>query len=266
MLNFRNKREDEAADSALADEKKGGFGESVRTIVYAVLIAVVIRTLAFEPFNIPSESMLPTLLVGDYLFVSKYSYGYSQHSLPFSPPLFSGRIMEGQPKRGDIAVFKLPSDNSTDYIKRIVGLPGDKIQVRRGVLRINGKAVERKRIADFVYRNGLGHVYRVPQYRETMPNGTSYATIDLVIDGEHDNTKVYNVPAGYYFAMGDNRDNSLDSRVPMAHGGVGFVPAENLVGRAEVLFFSTDGSARFWEIWRWPSANRFGRLFNSLTD
>jgi signal peptidase I len=176
--------------------------------------------------------------------------------------LFSGRIIESQPKRGDIAVFKLPSDNSTDYIKRIVGLPGDKIQVRRGVLRINGKAVERKRVADFVYGDGR----REARFRETLPNGRSYATLDRFVDGEHDNTKVYNVPAGYYFAMGDNRDKSLDSRVPMNHGGVGFVPAENLVGRAEVLFFSTDTTARFWEIWRWPSATRFERLFKSLTD
>ncbi len=266
MFWFKNRNDSEAAEAELAEEKKGGIGESVRTIVYAVLIAVVIRTLAFEPFNIPSESMLPTLLVGDYLFVSKYSYGYSRHSLPFSPPIFSGRLMAGQPKRGDIAVFKLPRDNSTDYIKRIVGLPGDKIQMRRGTLWINGKAIERQRIADFVYSNSLGHVYRVPQYRETMPNGTGYATIDLVIDGEHDNTLVYSVPPGFYFAMGDNRDNSLDSRVAVTQGGVGFVPAENLVGRAEVLFFSTDGSARFWEIWRWPAATRFGRLFNSLTD
>ena len=244
-------------------QDKGGIGESIRTVAYAVLIALVIRTLAFEPFNIPSESMLPTLLVGDYLFVSKYSYGYSRHSLPFSPPLISGRIFESQPERGDIAVFKLPRDNSTDYIKRIVGLPGDTIQITDGALFLNGMAVQQERVDDFIYRNGRGHAYRVPQYRETLPNGASYMTLDLVRNGEHDNTRVYEVPPGYYFAMGDNRDNSLDSRVDT---GVGLVPAENLVGRAQILFFSTDGSARWWEIWKWPGATRFSRFFRSLAN
>ncbi len=235
--------------------------ETVKTFVYAILIALVIRTFAFEPFNIPSESMLPTLLVGDYLFVSKYSYGYSRHSLPFSPPLFSGRILSGQPERGDIAVFKLPRDNSTDYIKRIIGLPGDRIQVRDGVLYLNGGAVKRERVEDFESRDGLGIVHRLRQYRETLPSGVSYLTLDLQPNGAHDNTKVYTVPPGHYFAMGDNRDNSLDSRV---ESGVGFVPAENLVGRAEILFFSTNGSARMWEFWKWPTATRFSRFFDPV--
>ena len=138
------------------EKTKGGVGETIRTIVYAVLIAGVIRTLAFEPFNIPSESMLPTLLVGDYLFVSKYSYGYSRHSLPWSPPLFSGRVAESSPERGDVAVFKLPRDNSTDYIKRIIGLPGDRIQMKGGRLHVNGKLVERERVDDFAYKDGFG--------------------------------------------------------------------------------------------------------------
>lgn len=244
-----------------AEKTKGGIGETVRTIVYAVLIAGVIRTLAYEPFNIPSESMLPTLLVGDYLFVSKYSYGYSRHSLPWSPALFSGRIAETIPERGDVAVFKLPRDNSTDYIKRIIGLPGDRIQMKGGKLHLNGKLIPRKRVEDFAYKDGFGQVYFVPQYQETLPSGATYKTLDLLQNSDHDDTKEYLVPPGHYFAMGDNRDNSLDSRVVSA---VGLIPAENLVGRAEILFFSTDGSARYWEFWNWPFAVRYGRLFDGL--
>jgi signal peptidase I len=240
---------------------KSWFLETGKTVVYAVLIALGIRTLAFEPFNIPSESMLPTLLVGDYLFVSKYSYGYSRHSIPLSPPLFEGRVFARPPERGDVAVFKLPRDNKTDYIKRIVGLPGDRLQMRGGVLYINDQPVKRERVADFVYRDRMGNPYRIPRYRETLPNGASYDTLDLIENGEHDNTKVYAVPPGHYFAMGDNRDNSLDSRVET---GVGLVPAENLVGRAEILFFSTDGTARLWEFWKWPMATRFSRLFRTV--
>ena len=245
------------------EKAKGGLGETVRTIVYAVLIAGVIRTLAFEPFNIPSESMLPTLLVGDYLFVSKYTYGYSRHSLPWSPLLFSGRIAESPPERGDIAVFKLPRDDSTDYIKRIVGLPGDRIQMTDGRLYLNGEPVARTRIEDFAYKDGFGNVYMVPQYEETLPNGVVYRTLDLLRSSDQDDTGEYAVPPGHYFAMGDNRDNSLDSRVAAA---VGLVPAENLVGRAEILFFSTDGSARFWEVWKWPFAVRYERLFDGLRN
>ncbi len=240
------------------NERKSWFLETLKTVVYAVLIALGIRTIAFEPFNIPSESMLPTLLVGDYLFVSKYSYGYSRHSIPLSPPLFEGRVLSRPPERGDVAVFKLPRDNKTDYIKRIVGLPGDRLQMLGGVLYINDEAVKRERVADFLYRDRMGNPYRIPRYRETLPNGVSYDTLDLIKNGEHDNTKVYAVPPGHYFAMGDNRDNSLDSRVKT---GVGMVPAENLVGRAEILFFSTDGRARLWEFWKWPMATRFSRVF-----
>ncbi len=235
---------------------RGLWGETTRTVVYAVLIALVIRTLAFEPFNIPSGSMVPTLLVGDYLFVSKYAYGYSRHSLPWSLPLIPGRIFASQPERGDVLVFKWPRDNATDYIKRVIGLPGDRIQVRGGMLYINDKPVRRERIEDY-YPSGTGRGYSVAQYRETLPNGVSYRIIDQG-ETDADNTGVFTVPPGKYFMMGDNRDNSLDSRI------WGFVPEVNLVGRAEILFFSTDGSARWWEVWRWPFATRYGRMFRPV--
>jgi len=241
-------------------ERKEGIGETIKTIVYAVLIAVVIRSVAYEPFNIPSGSMLPTLLVGDYVFVAKYPYGYSRHSLPWSPPVFDGRIFERPVVRGDVAVFKLPTDNRTDYIKRIVGLPGDRLQLIGGRLHINGAAIGRQRVDDFVLARGDRYV-RIPQYRETLPNGVSYMTLDLQRNGFADNTPVYTVPEGHYFAMGDNRDDSTDSRFLTQ---VGFIPAENLVGRAEILFFSVDGSARWWQVWRWPTAIRYGRLFQGV--
>ena len=187
-------------------EKKEGWGEAIRTVIYAVAIALVIRSLAYEPFNIPSGSMLPNLLIGDYLFVSKFPYGYSRHSFPFSPPVFSGRVWEDPVERGDIVVFKLPRDNSTDYIKRIVGLPGDKLQVRDGVLEINGAPVQREFIGKSLVPGEEAHG-PVRQYRETLPNGRSYLTLDLRDGGEGDNTGVFSVPAGHYFAMGDNRDN-----------------------------------------------------------
>ena len=242
-------------------EKQEGWRETVKTVVYAVLIALVIRTVAYEPFNIPSGSMLPTLLIGDYVFVSKFPYGYSKHSMLLSPPLFNGRINEAPVVRGDIAVFKLPTDNATDYIKRIIGLPGDRIQVRGGVLHINGKAVKKERVEDFVQQHTNARYGRGRQYRETLPNGRTYLTLDLQPRGMADNTNVYVVPADHYFAMGDNRDDSTDSRF-LDH--VGFVPAENLVGRAEVIFFSVNGSARIWEIWKWPSAIRFSRFFDGF--
>jgi signal peptidase I len=240
----------------MAKKKGGGFLEVVRTVVIAVLIAIAIRSLAYEPFNIPSGSMKPTLLIGDYLFVSKWSYGYSRYSLPFGLPLFSGRILDGGPQRGDVAVFKLPTDPKIDYIKRIVGLPGDQIQMRGGILYINGQAVQRQQIEDYVDENGE----RLKQYIETLPNGVQHRILERSDDGPLDDTDVYKVPPGHYFAMGDNRDNSQDSRVL---GAVGYVPAENLVGRAEFLFFSISGGAEFWEIWKWPEAIRWGRLFHT---
>ncbi|MCS6891688.1 MAG: signal peptidase I [Rhodovarius sp.] len=241
-------------------KKKSGWGESIRTILYAALIAIGIRTVAFEPFNIPSGSMIPTLLVGDYLFVSKYSYGYSRHSLPFSPNLFRGRIWGALPARGDVAVFKLPRDPRQDYIKRIIGLPGDRIQVIRGVLHINGEAVRRDPLGPYVVE-GDGPRITVRLFREVLPGGRSYRIIEQTDEGPLDDTPEFVVPPGHVFAMGDNRDNSLDSRVASA---VGPIPLENLVGRAEFIFFSIDGSAALWEVWNWPFAIRWSRLLTAV--
>lgn len=242
--------------------KSGGMMETIRTIVYAMLIAGGVRTVAYEPFNIPSGSMIPTLLIGDYLFVSKFAYGYSRHSLPFSMGPGGGRIFERIPERGDVIVFKKPTEAKVDYIKRVVGLPGDRIQVKGGILHINGTAVERQRIEDFIERDRDGNIFRAPQYMETLPNGKKHRIIESHGDnGPADNTQEYLVPAGHYFMMGDNRDNSADSRFL---ADVGYVPAENLVGRAEVLFFSGDGSAALWEVWRWPWAIRYARLFQGI--
>jgi signal peptidase I len=245
-----------------AKKKTGGFAEGVKTILYAALIAVGIRTIAFEPFNIPSGSMIPTLLVGDYLFVSKYSYGYSRHSMPFSPPLFQGRIWGALPERGDVAVFKLPRDGSTDYIKRIVGLPGDRIQVRQGLLHVNGQPVRRESLGLYTVE-GDGPRITVRRFREAFPGNTPrpHEILEAQDDGPFDNTPEFLVPANHVFAMGDNRDNSLDSR---AQSAVGFIPVDNLVGRAEFVFFSVDESAVWWQPWTWPFAIRWGRLFTAV--
>ena len=248
-------------------KSQGGLVENIKTIIYAGLIALGIRTLAYEPFNIPSESMLPTLKIGDYLFVSKWTYGYSHHSLPLSgylPRLMHGRIFERQVERGDVVVFKLPRDNSTDYIKRIVGLPGDRLKVIHGVLHINDQPVKRERVQDYSDYDARGNFRKVMQFKETLPNGVSFMTLDIERNGPHDNTGEYVVPPGHYFAMGDNRDNSVDSRVPPASQGVGYVPAENIVGRADLMFFSTNGAAAWWEVWKWPFAVRWERLFTII--
>jgi signal peptidase I len=235
---------------------EGGFAETIRVIFHALVIAIIIRTFLFQPFNIPSGSMKDTLLVGDYLFVSKYSYGYTHYSIPFSPTLFHGRIFGSQPNRGDVVVFRLPKDDSVDYIKRVIGLPGDKIQMINGLLYINGTAVKRERVKDFI-DDDEGNVH-VKQWRETLPNGVSYTTLDLVENSFADNTPVYTVPADHYFMMGDNRDNSTDSRF-LSH--VGYVPFENIIGRAQLIFFSVADGAPAWQIWRWPWDVRWNRLF-----
>lgn len=242
---------------------EGGFAETIKVVVQALLIALVIRTLAFQPFNIPSGSLIPTLLIGDYLFVSKYSYGYSKHSLPFSPSFLpQGRLLGSEPKRGDIAVFKLPKDNETDYIKRVIGLPGDRIQVIEGVLHINNQAVARERIADYVTQDAFGRDVSVPRYSETLPEGRVYTVIEREGDrGYFDNTRVYIVPPGHFFMMGDNRDNSTDSR---DLASVGFVPLENFVGRAEIIFFSIGEEATIAKIWEWPTLIRWDRLLRPI--
>jgi signal peptidase I len=239
---------------------KGGVLDTIKTVVYAVLIALVVRTFAYEPFNIPSGSMIPTLRVGDYIFVSKFAYGYSRYSLPFGLPLIPGRIFFHPPQRGDVAVFKLPTNPSIDYIKRVIGLPGDRIQVTDGQLYINGKHVPRKRIGDYMYHES-GAILPLRQYIETLPNGVKHRIIKISNQGPLNNTQVYHVPPGDYFMMGDNRDNSEDSRVLSA---VGFVPVQNLVGPAEFIFFSINGSARWWQFWKWPFAVRYGRLFHGV--
>jgi signal peptidase I len=241
--------------------QEGGFAETIRVIVPALIIALVIRTLLFQSFNIPSGSMEGTLLVGDYLFLSKYSYGYTHYSLPFSPPLFSGRIFGSEPKRGDVVVFRLPRDDSVDYIKRVIGLPGDRIQMIDGLLHINGVAVKRERAEDFIDSDEGPRPFPVKRWHETLPNGVSYYTLDRIEHSEYDTTPPYLVPPGHFFMMGDNRDNSLDSRVPPTSGGVGYVPFENLIGQAKIIFFSIGDGAQAWQVWRWPSSLRWRRLF-----
>lgn len=245
-----------------ARAKAGGVVETVKTVVFAGLIAIGIRTVAFEPFNIPSGSMIPTLLVGDYLFVSKYSYGYSRYSLPFGLDLFRGRVFGGMPARGDVVVFKFPRDTSTDYIKRIVGLPGDRVQVKDGQLLINGVVAPRRAEGDYTAEdNGMRVLSRM--YQETLPNGRVHGILKQTDEGFANNTPEYRVPENHLFAMGDNRDNSADSRF-MDGGGVGFVPIENLVGRAEFLFFSIDAKAPWWEVWEWPFEIRWSRLLKPV--
>jgi signal peptidase I len=255
----------------IQQRKQESAWDVIVTIIYALLIAGLIRSFIFEPFNIPSGSMTPTLLTGDYVFVSKYSYGYSRYALPFvSEYLPHGRIFGSLPKRGDVAVFVNPHTGD-DYIKRIVGLPGDKIQVKKGVLNINGEASTRERISDYLEREPADERYgdRVQsllryQYVETMPNGVKHNILGGITsypeDSQpQDDTGVFEVPADRFFAMGDNRDNSSDSRLEL-----GYVPVENLVGRADRRFISLEPGAHLWEIWRWPWTLRFGRFFGSV--
>jgi signal peptidase I len=227
-------------------------------IITAVLLFFGARIFLFQPFNIPSGAMEETLRVGDYLFVSKFSYGFSHYSLPFSPPLFSGRIWSAEPQRGDVVVFRLPKNDSIDYIKRVVGLPGDRIQMINGLLHINGEPVKRQRIEDIVETSDYGRSETITRWQETLPNAVTYVTLERAVHNL-ENTPVFEVPAGHYFMMGDNRDNSSDSRDPGS--GVGYVPLENLIGRAQVIFFSIRDGGPSSEPQDWPERIRWERVF-----
>src|SRR3984885_4220715 len=235
--------------------------ETIKTIVYALLIALVIRTFLFQPFYIPSGSMEATLLVGDYLFVEKFAYGYSRYSFPFGLAPISGRVFASQPERGDVIVFKMPNVNSPEYgedfIKRCIGLPGDRIQIINGQIYLNDKPVPRARVGDYVETDESGIETHVARYRETLPNGKSYLVLARHPDYPVNNMGPFVVPSGHYFMMGDNRDDSDDSRLD-----VGYVPADKLVGKAVFIFFSIDGSLG--EVWRWPWEIRYHRLFTAI--
>ncbi|MBR1648544.1 MAG: signal peptidase I [Alphaproteobacteria bacterium] len=242
-------------------EQKESLSDTIKTVVYAIVIAMIIRSFLFEPFKIPSGSMYPSLYVGDFLFVSKYTYGYSKHSLPFSIPLFSGRIWADEPKVGDVVVFKYPQDNSTDFIKRIIGLPGDKIRVEAGRLFVNGKEIARDEKENFVLRDEFGYAERFHQYTETLQNGVKHPILEVSDDEVDDYFDEVTVPENSYFVMGDNRDRSDDSRLH-----VGFVPFENLVGKARILFFSYDPDEGAWyKPWTWGKKIRWSRIFNKIS-
>ena len=227
------------------------------SLIYAVLIALIIRTFLFQAFFIPSSSMEPSLLVGDRIFVSKFTYGYSKHSLPFSIPLIPNRVLFSEPERGDTVVFKTPENLKIDYIKRLVGLPGDKLQMVKGILYINDIAVIRERIRDETKRISKGQIVRASVYKETLPNGVSYETYDMG-NTRADNTKIFIVPDEMYFFMGDNRDNSKDSRF------IGSVPKDNLVGKAQIIFFATEGGSTILEFWKWPFDIQLNRIFKII--
>lgn len=243
-------------------------------IVKLALAVVILRSFIFSPFNIPSESMLPQLYIGDFLFISKWNYGFSRYSLPFSAPIIPGHLFASLPERGDVVVFKAPPANRDDYIKRVIGLPGDTIQMVHGRVILNGVPVKQERIADFIIpvspnyhcldqfrdtdSNGRA-ICRYHQYRETLPNGKSYTTLDRG-ESVKDDTPVYAVPAGHVFMMGDNRDDSEDSRFSVEEGGIGYVPLINLEGKAVVKFWSTDGSASWLLPWTWFTAARWNRI------
>tara|TARA_Y100000590_G_scaffold469187_1_gene655421 strand:- start:1143 stop:1871 length:729 start_codon:yes stop_codon:yes gene_type:complete len=232
---------------------------NINSIILAIFIALFIRSFFFEPFNIPSGSMKPNLLVGDFIFVTKWSYGYSRHSLPFSIPIIPKKIFGKLPKRGDVVIFKTPQDNRTDYIKRVIGLPGDKIQIQNGNIIINDNLIYKKKLNDFIDKDNNVSIKRVRKYREYFFD-KEIEILDITDNGIVDNTIEYEVPDGHFFVMGDNRDNSQDSRFINL---VGYVPLENLIGKAQFIFFSLENS-RFLEIWKWPKSIRYERIFSKI--
>ena len=235
--------------------------ENLKTLLYALIIAVVIRTLLVQPFYIPSSSMEPNLLVGDRLFVTKYSYGYSKHSLPFSPNVFEGRIFYNEPKSGDVIVFKTPSDNRTDYIKRLIGLPGDTIQFVDGDVFLNDKQILKSymKLKNKIYCGS--EKLNVRTFEEKLPNGKTFHTVYLK-NYTYKNSDVYTVPQNHYFFLGDNRDCSKDSRYLST---VGYVHKDNLVGKARFIFFSSDYRiGRIFEIWKWNKSFRIKRFFKKI--
>ena len=259
--------------------KKEGWWDTIRFLLIVFAFAIVIRTFIAAPFSIPSGSMLPRLMIGDYLFVAKWPYGYSRFSFPFGIMGFGGRMLGGLPERGDVVVFRHPGPDNEDWVKRVVGLPGDTVQVRSGQVFLNGRPLPRTRIADYLVpvsanspcrrvgpltREGAGpdgqRVCAYARFRETLPGGRSYDVIDQDPAGELDDTPVFRVPEGQLFVMGDNRDDSQDSRVPVQLGGVGMLPVDNVLGRALVTFFSTDGSSEWLLPWTWLGAARWDRI------
>ena len=235
--------------------------ENIKTVFYALIIAVVIRSLFFQPFYIPSSSMEPTLLIGDRIFVSKYTYGYSRHSFPFSPPLFKKRLFEKNPSYGDLVVFKTPADNRTDYIKRLIGMPGDTIQFLNGNLLLNNNPIPKIKVKkEFKIRCGSSSP-EVKGFIETLPNGKKYIAV-YKKKGTMQNTDIYKVPSNYFFFLGDNRDCSKDSRYLSS---VGYVSNENLVGKAKLIFFSNDTiSGSIFTFWNWDKSLRIERFFKFL--
>ena len=240
-------------------KNKNSLISNLKSISFAVFIALIIRSFFAEPFNIPSGSMKPNLLVGDFIFVSKWSYGFSKHSLPFSIPLIPKKIFSKLPQRGDVVVFKTPEDNRTDYIKRVIGLPGDRIQIIDGKIIINDNLIIRKKLNDFIDTDKNSSIKRIRKYKEYFFN-KEIEVLDIMDQGIVDNTNLYVVPEGHFFVMGDNRDNSQDSRFTNI---VGYIPIENLIGKAQFIFFSLENS-RFLELWKWPKAIRTKRLFMQI--
>ena len=240
-------------------KNKNSIISNLKSIFLAIFIALIIRSFFAEPFNIPSGSMKPNLLVGDFIFVSKWSYGFSKHSLPFSIPLIPKKIFSKLPQRGDVVVFKTPEDNRTDYIKRVIGLPGDRIQIIDGKIIINDNLILSKRLNDFIDTDKNSSIKRIRKYKEYFFD-KEIEVLDIMDQGIADNTSLYIVPEGHFFVMGDNRDNSQDSRFTNI---VGYIPFENLIGKAQFIFFSLENS-RFLEFWKWPKAIRTNRLFMQI--